>query len=150
MTNFTYRIANVDELVTMLADALGEPPARVREWIAEVEEDTAFLEDAARAAAAQARPRSEPLFGRRLGWYCVVRHARPELTVETGSHDGLGTSLLLHALERNAAEGAEGRLVSVDIDPASGWLVPARLAGRLERLIGTHGSCCRPPWPTGA
>ena len=48
-------------------------------------------------------------YGRRLGWYAIVRHLKPSLLVETGIHDGLGSSVLLRAIERNAAEGVDGR-----------------------------------------
>lgn len=136
VTNFTYEIANRDELVDLLAAALRVAPDKVWGWIDEVQGDTRFLDDLRSRLRPRRDRRSEPLFGRRLGWYCLVRHARPSLTVETGSHDGLGTALLLRALERNAAEGAEGALVSVDIDPGSGWLVAEPLRVRLERHVG--------------
>lgn len=136
VTNFTYEIANRDELVDLLAAALQVAPDQVRGWIDEVESDTGFLDDLRSRLQPRRDRRSEPLFGRRLGWYCIVRHARPSLAVETGSHDGLGTALLLRALERNAAEGAEGTLVSVDIDPESGWMVAQALRSRLERHVG--------------
>jgi hypothetical protein len=44
--------------------------------------------------------------------------------------------VLLRALERNAAEGAEGRLVSLDVRPDVGWLVEPRLRARFELLVG--------------
>jgi hypothetical protein len=54
--------------------------------------------------------------------------------IETGIHDGLGSALLLRALERNAGEGRPGRLVSVDVDPAAGWLVDERLRACWEPI----------------
>lgn len=135
-TNFTYEIANADELAAMLADGLGAPRERLEAWLAEVEADSAFLAELRQRLSSRRDRENEPRFGRRLGWYCVVRHAKPELVVETGSHDGLGTALLLRALERNAEEGHEGRLLSADIDPETGWLVSDCLRSRLERHIG--------------
>ena len=136
LTNFTYELENVGELVDVLADALKVPRATIAAYVREVESD-AELDDALRARLALRPDRVDaPLFGRRLGWYCLVRHGRPHLVVETGAHDGLGSALLLRALERNAADGAEGTLVSVDIDASSGWLVPEELKSRLERHIG--------------
>lgn len=61
---------------------------------------------------------------------------KPELVIETGVHDGLGSSVLLRALDRNAAEGHEGRLVAFDIRPDVGWIVPSWLRGRYELQIG--------------
>jgi hypothetical protein len=136
VTNFTYEISNADELIDMLAVALEEPRERIAAYAAELASDRPFLDELGRALRARRDRANQPMFGRRLGWYCVVRHAKPRLVVETGSHDGLGTALLLRALERNAAEGSEGTLVSADIDPGSGWLVPESLRSRLERHIG--------------
>src|SRR5207253_173124 len=50
----------------------------------------------------------------------------------TGIHDGLGSVLLLQALERNASEGHDGRLISFDINSQAGWLVNERLHGRWQ------------------
>lgn len=136
LTNFTYELANVSELVDMLAGALNVPHATIAAYVNEVENDRE-LKDLLRARLALRRDRVDaPLFGRRLGWYCLVRHGRPRIVVETGSHDGLGTALLLRALERNATDGVDGTLVSVDIDESSGWLVPDQLKRPLERHVG--------------
>jgi hypothetical protein len=67
--------------------------------------------------------KTSPPFGRRLGWYAIVRLAKPRLVVETGIHDGLGSLILVRALERNAEEGAHGGLVGFDIYPHAGWIV---------------------------
>jgi hypothetical protein len=44
--------------------------------------------------------------------------------------------MLLRALARNAEEGVEGHLISIDFDPASGWLVPERLRDRWTPVFG--------------
>jgi predicted O-methyltransferase YrrM len=69
--------------------------------------------------------KAAPPFGKRLAWYALARALRPRLIVETGAHDGLASLLLLRALERNIEEENThtGRLVSFDVNPASGWLV---------------------------
>ena len=56
-----------------------------------------------------------------------MRISKPRLVVETGIHDGLGSAVLLRALERNAAEGYPGHLMSFDTNPTAGWLVPDSL-----------------------
>jgi hypothetical protein len=65
-----------------------------------------------------------------------VRATRPRLVVETGVHDGLGSTVLLRALERNAREGHHGRLVSFDPAASSGWLIPAFLRSRHRLVTG--------------
>jgi hypothetical protein len=74
-------------------------------------------------------------YGRRLGWYAIVRATKPRLAVETGVHDGLGSAVILRALERNAEEGSGGVLLSFDIRSDVGWLVPSWLRGRYELRI---------------
>ena len=134
--NFTYPIANLAELSRFLAEALGTDPTTVRRYIDELRRD----EELATAIRSQlaARPdrnRSMP-FGRRLGWYAVARIRRPGLIVETGVHDGLGSTALLRALERNEADGFPGRLVSIDIRRSAGWLIPDDLRSRHQLVIG--------------
>jgi hypothetical protein len=136
LTNFTYEIANVAELVEVLVVALAEPREQIEKWLEEVTCNDDFLTNLTVRLQTRRDRAQKPLFGRRLGWYCALRSAQPALSVETGSHDGLGTALLLYALERNAKEGGDGTLLSVDIDADSGWLVPTELTTRLERHIG--------------
>jgi predicted O-methyltransferase YrrM len=124
--NFTYELANEQELADWVARVSGRDAAEVDEVLAEARGDR-VLTDRLRAATARhwwwSKP--QPPFGKRLGWYALARLDRPALIVETGVHDGLGSLLLLRALERNALEGAGGRLVSFDVNPAAGWLAGA-------------------------
>lgn len=136
VTNFTYDLANEDELVSFVARSLGRSCDEVDGYLQEVGTDSGFLDSIARKLRANPERNEVPHFGRRLGWYAIVRCLKPLVVVETGVHDGLGSALLLRALERNAAEGVEGRLMAFDIDPLSGWLVDDALRGRFELVIG--------------
>jgi hypothetical protein len=129
--NFTYDLANEDELVPFLAESLDRDPREVEQYIGEVVADAEF-ERLLRARLKKKRwtRKQRPHFGRRLGWYAIARALKPRVIVETGIHDGLGSVLLLRALDRNAAEGYEGRLISFDINPRSGWLVSEPLSSR--------------------
>ena len=62
---------------------------------------------------------------------------RPELVVEAGVQDGLGSLALLRALERNAQEGSPGRLLSIDTLETAGWMVDERHRARWHMV---HGS----------
>ena len=57
--------------------------------------------------------------------------------VETGIKHGMGALVLLVALERNAREGRAGQLISFDLDPFSGWVVPERLRGDWEPVYAS-------------
>ena len=136
LTNFTYEIGNLGELAAALGSALDVPPASIASFVDELALDTHLsAELAIRLASRRDRNRRMP-FGRRLGWYAIVRVRKPRLVVETGVHDGLGSIAILLALQRNALEGIDGRLVSMDVNDQSGWLIPERLRGRLEARIG--------------
>ena len=77
--------------------------------------------------------KSRAFFGRRAGWYAIVRALRPRRVVETGTHNGLGSTALLAALDRNAF----GELVSIDPRLGAGWLVPHRLRARWRPVRAT-------------
>lgn len=119
--NFTYEIANLQDLAYWVAEVSGVSVVVAKRLVAEPSGDVALrqrVRDATRGRWLWSK--REPPFGKRLGWYALVRALRPRLIVETGVHDGLGSLLLLRALELN---GDGGRLVSFDINPAAGWLV---------------------------
>jgi predicted O-methyltransferase YrrM len=122
--NYTYPITNEPELAAWAAGVARCDEAAAR---ALVEEPANDLELAARLRRATAHhwlwTKPAPPFGKRLGWYALARALRPRRVIEIGAHDGLGSLLLLRALELNQAEGYTGTLVSFDVNPAAGWLV---------------------------
>lgn len=75
-------------------------------------------------------------YGRRLGWYALVRLLKPKVVIETGVDKGLGSAVLCAALLHNRAEGAPGRYYGTDIEPAAGWLLKAPYNEVGELLIG--------------
>jgi hypothetical protein len=123
LSNFTYEISNHDELADFVANALVIERSQAAGYVQEAEQDGELRELLRERTRGRLDRRRTPLYGRRLGWYALVRALKPALIVETGIHDGLGSVLLLRALQRNRAQGAPGRLISVDVDPTAGWLV---------------------------
>jgi hypothetical protein len=119
--NYTYELANEDELRAWVAGVAAADLDRVTALFAEPRTDADLATRVRRATAGHWWwTKRSPPFGKRLAWYALVRLLAPKVVVETGVHDGLGSLLLLRALERN---GGAGRLVSFDINPAAGWLV---------------------------
>lgn len=135
-SNFTYHIANADELADFVAHGLSHDLGHVRALFDEIESDREFLA----ALGARLRGRRDrnraPLIGRRIAWYAVARIIAPEIAVETGTHDGLGSSVLARALQRNAGDGRSGRLLTFDRDLSSGWLIPEELRPFVEQRAG--------------
>jgi hypothetical protein len=126
--NFTYEIANRDELTTWLDSLFG-----AGHYVAELDQDADLMADLRRRVRWRPASKRNAWFGRRAGWYSIVRALRPARVLETGTHDGLGSTAILAALERNGF----GELISIDPQPGTGWLVPDRLAGRWQPLRGT-------------
>ena len=137
LDNFTYDIANREELVRTLAEVLQVDRDVVERYVAEADADPGLTRPTRGRPALWLRHKREIHPGRRLGWYVAARVLKPELIVETGIHDGLGSRLLLLALRRNRAEGAPGELVSIDINDRSGALVERGLRDHWTPVFGS-------------
>lgn len=122
--NFTYELANEPDLAAWVETVSRAPRAHVDRLLLEAHADP-VLAQRIRSATSRRRwwsKRSPPL-GKRVAWYALARILKPAVIIETGVHDGLGSLVLIRALERNLEQGSAGRLVSFDVNPASGWIV---------------------------
>jgi predicted O-methyltransferase YrrM len=134
--NFTYDLtaANKEYLAWFVADICGVPVGEVHGYFNEIESNSQ-LDSYIQAELAKHRRGNEidreAFFGRRLGWYAIVRAHKPQLVVETGTEKGLGSLVLAEALLRNGS----GRLITVDMEPSSGLLIGAKYDGVIQRLI---------------
>jgi predicted O-methyltransferase YrrM len=136
-TNYTYNLTplNREHLAWWVADVAAVDVETVRGYISELEEDRDLREHVEAATAASPRRRladREARYGRRAGWYALVRALRPEHVVEAGTDKGTGACVFAAALIRNGC----GELTTVDINPDSGYLVTGRYAEVTTRLIG--------------
>jgi predicted O-methyltransferase YrrM len=142
-TNHTYNLTPLSRkyLAHTVASVTQTPLAAIEEFIAEAESDTHLADHILAARTAQsveARAVSDAAvrFGRRLGWYAVVRALNPALVIETGVDKGLGSVLLCAALLRNRAEGHEGRYLGTDINPEAGYLLSGPYAAVGKIMYG--------------
>lgn len=143
--SFTYPIANEDELAALLADLLGEDVATVSATIAEAHA-CPLLAGALRQGWPQVlwlRRNPQPGLPQLASW-TILRLTRPALAVEAGILDGMASTVMLVALERNARDGHEGRLVSVDVMPGAGTMVPDELKHRWEPVAGDSATAIGP------
>jgi len=140
--NYTYELTRLsrEHLAWFVSVVCDVPVARVRGYFAELTGDEALRGHIERTTAASARrglADRQVRYARRLGWYAVVRAAKPAHVVETGVDKGLGTCVLAAALLRNAADGSPGRVTSLDINPEAGYLARAEpWAGVVDLVIG--------------
>ncbi|HXH60360.1 MAG TPA: class I SAM-dependent methyltransferase, partial [Fimbriimonadaceae bacterium] len=122
-----------------VAQVCGVSPEEVAGYIQELESDRALRTHISTATQASERRVSSDLdarYGRRAGWYAVVRAMKPRTVVETGVDKGLGSVVLAAALMKNAAEGRPGKHYGTDIDPAAGFLLSGPYAEYGEVLYG--------------
>jgi predicted O-methyltransferase YrrM len=139
--NYTYDLTarNLTHLAWFVSHVCDAPVADVRRWLAEIRDDEALRDHIATATAAADRSGladRTARYGRRVGWYAIVRARKPAHVVETGVDKGLGSCVIAAALLRNAEEGRPGRVTSIDINPEAGFLVTGRWSSVVDLVIG--------------
>ena len=105
--NHTYHLTemNLAYLASYTAVISGHKVADIRKYIEELRQDQqlrALLRERALAIPDRHNSDAEPRYGRRLGWYALVRATKPRVVVETGVDRGLGTAVIAAALMRNS------------------------------------------------
>jgi predicted O-methyltransferase YrrM len=138
--NYTYDLTatNQDHLCWFVALICNASVAQIRTYLTEIDADEQLR---SRLAASTARAARRGLadrrfrFGRRMGWYAMVRALKPAHVVESGVDKGLGTAVLATALLRNAEEGRPGRVTGIDINPEAGYLVRAEEWSSVVNLV---------------
>jgi hypothetical protein len=126
---FTYAIANADEMAERLGAVLDRPAAELQGFITEALEDPELGPRLTRDIGWRVlfMKRRPPLPSHHLSAWAIIRAIKPAIVVETGILDGLGSRTMLRAIQLNQAEGSPGRLISFDVMPGAGALVPERL-----------------------
>ena len=127
-TNFTYDLddLNKDYLASFVAVITNTQVGQIRDYIAELEQDEQLKSHIAKLTA-RAKEKyvadTQVRYGRRLGWYAVVRAQKPRLVIETGVDKGLGSCVIAAALMKNDEEGFKGLMYGTDINPEAGYLL---------------------------
>ena len=140
--NYTYDLTALsrEHLAWYVAAVCDAPVQQIRGYLTEIEKDDALrghLEAGIAGAARRGLADKRVRYGRRIGWYALVRARKPKHIVETGVDKGLGSCVLASALLRNAADGAPGRVTSLDINPEAGYLAKVEpYAGVIDLVIG--------------
>src|SRR5262249_38966522 len=126
-----------------LSELTGCPAAKLREFLDEPLNTPQFavvLREAEIATQGSEGYGADLYAKKVLVQYAAIRAFRPEVVVETGVANGVSSSYLLLALEKNGA----GKLHSIDIGDNSyvpagkttGWIVPEFLKHRWDFRIG--------------
>jgi Methyltransferase domain len=135
--SFSYHLADVRPMLATIAEATGVPLAVVEGFAREAQNDPELGDRLAHRLRWRFDVKRRPGLGHRLGWYVLLRALRPALVCETGIYQGVGSLAILRALERNAAEGAPGQLLSFDISPLAGTIVDRSRYPTWHHVIGS-------------
>jgi hypothetical protein len=136
-TNFTYDLepGNVEHLAWFVAAVANAPVDEIRKYLAELEDDRGLREHlegqvvrSPRRGLIDRRVR----YGRRAGWYALVRAVRSEHVVETGTDKGLGACVLAAAVLKNG----HGRVTTIDTNNAAGSLLGGSYAEVVDFRVG--------------
>lgn len=124
LDTFSYELANEVELARLLAPVAHLDTERILALFSEARSDAVLAARIRRGSTWDLSVKRHPPIGRHLVTYALIRATRPPTVLEIGVRFGLGSLVILRALERNARDGyPAGELVSVDIDPFAGSLV---------------------------
>lgn len=126
--NHTYDLTELNRhyLDSYISVVSGHELGVIEKFSKELETDEPFrqlLRERTLASPDRHNSDVEPRYGRRIGWYALVRATKPRVVVETGVDRGLGTAVIAAALKRNAAEGFPGIVHATDIVPECGHLL---------------------------
>lgn len=129
-TNFTYAISEKSEnyLGALLANGLGTTYETIGRYFSEIQQDELLNKHFYKQINDSPERYFSDLpirYGRRIGWYALVRHLKPKLVIESGIDRGVGTCVLAAAILRNQSEGYDGRVVGLDINPYAGRYIKA-------------------------
>jgi hypothetical protein len=120
----------------MVAHVTKGSPRTILEFFEELESDKALREHIEAGLKSFGQDFVEVQYGRRLGWYALIRELKPNLVIETGVHQGVGACVISSALLKNISEGYPGRYLGTDIDSNAGKLLSGRYKSVGEILYG--------------
>ena len=135
--NFTYDLkpANKEYLAWFIANVCQAPVSEIKSYLDELENNSelkTFINDQLRQHRRGNEIDGEAYFGRRIGWYAIVRAMQPSLIVETGTEKGLGSLVLAEAILKNG----KGKLITIDMESSSGLLIGGKYSGVISQVIG--------------
>ncbi|HXJ56920.1 MAG TPA: class I SAM-dependent methyltransferase [Verrucomicrobiae bacterium] len=139
--NFTYDLTDLNwaYLASYVAVISGHEVSTIEGYMRELEQDEGLrqlLRERTLASPDRHNSDVEPRYGRRLGWYALLRATKPAVVLETGVDRGLGTAVMAAALRRNDQEGHPGLVYATDIVPACGHLLGDPYKAYARILLG--------------
>ena len=140
-TNFTYDLEdrNKRHLAAFVSQVTERHYHEILGYIVELENDNNLrkhVKNTTKASKERSVADSTAKYGKRSGWYAIVRAMKPEVIVESGVDKGLGACVLTAALMKNSEEGYKGYYYGIDTNPRAGYLLQGEYALFGEILYG--------------
>jgi len=141
ISNFTYELTELNRryLSATLSVVTGADATRIAALCDELDSNNELrrhIRERVNSSMVALVTDQDARYGRRIGWYAVIRLLKPKLVVEVGVAQGLGACVICEALRRNCIEGSNGRYLGIDIDPGAGWLLGDRYKDRVTLAVG--------------
>jgi hypothetical protein len=130
-SNFYYDLtpSNRGDLANLIAFVTGKTVPEIKGYIQELSSNEELRDHISSTWKADSNLKDAIVgFGRREGWYALIRALKPELVVETGVSHGVGACVIATALLQNRREGHDGKYLGTDWDPEAGILFSGQYA----------------------
>lgn len=140
-TNFTFDLSPLNDLylVSFIANITNQNFQTVLNYFNELENDQSLMShivDQTVKSKWSVISDKKARFGRRKGWYALIRILKPKVIIETGVDKGLGACVISAALMKNKKEGFDGYYYGTDINPKAGYLLSNEYKNLGEILYG--------------
>ena len=136
-SNFYYELTshNLLYLAHFVAVITATKPELALQYFSELEENNELKNHILNGFAESNYEKDiEVSFGRRIGWYAIVRITKPEVVIETGVDHGVGACILSAALLKNKEEGFYGEYLGTDISSSAGQLLTGKY-GEVGKIL---------------
>jgi len=135
--NFTYDLSpkNKSYLAWFIANVCRTTPQEVLKYFDELESNSElsdYIQNRLKIHRRGNEIDDQAFYGRRIGWYALVRVLKPLVIVETGTEKGLGSVVLAEALLKNG----QGQLFTIDMEPTAGLMIGDRYTGIISQIFG--------------
>ena len=124
-SNFYYDLEPKNEqyLIQLISNITGVANPQVEGYLNEIKKNENLRKRIEKSLIQSGYPQDiQVRFGRRVGWYALIRILKPRVIVETGIDHGIGLSVICEALQMNRVEGFNGKYFGTDINPLAGKL----------------------------
>ena len=126
-TNLTYDIEDLNQkyLVNFIANLTNTSFSIIENYMHEIKNNSDLenhLKELIKNSEESYKADINIKYGRRIGWYALIRTLKPKVVIETGVDKGLGSCIITSALKKNIEEGYLGKYYGTDINPKAGYL----------------------------